>query len=452
MSSKSSKLAKSRREQAEKRREDEAAKSRRREEERRDEFADFLARGFKRAFDLDRRRSASLRGPKLPPITAAPPPSRIPVSGSLIIPHGTPISSRRDDSRAADLGRRGLPANTHSGPSRRGLDTSRWNPNPQVPQEEASHKARSGSKSSTNTKGPSKSLSPDNDVEMAPLHNIPAGATAGLVVSGAVAVKTKKQNKIDTTTDRLYCALGLPVSIFSLTIIDAELAKSLGLPLQRCIPVPVAGIGSRHLSSTFVRFDAFFRGVDNTACIQIEAHLVENLKAKLLIGMDIMGYEGFRLDFDSKTIKIPSCMGIEIPIAIHAKPHHAAQRAVYAAESTILPPRSIVRVPARVDRIGTLYEADIPMACAVKPEAAEPSRLPTDTDDADQPGLHQHQIRQLTDVLMHYDVWGEHPGVAHIPENRWMTTPLKPVWESRLPKTKIYPVGPKDRAVIDGIK
>ncbi|KAJ5968146.1 hypothetical protein N7501_004394 [Penicillium viridicatum] len=60
------------------------------------------------------------------------------------------------------------------------------------------------------------------------------------------------------------------------------------------------------------------------------------------------GHEGFRLDFDMKTIKIPSCMGIEIPIALHAKPHHAAQRAVFAAESTTIPPRSIVRVPARL--------------------------------------------------------------------------------------------------------
>ncbi|CAI7564811.1 unnamed protein product [Penicillium viridicatum] len=48
-------------EQGEKRREDEDAESRRREEARRDELADFLARGFKRAFDLDHRRSASPR-------------------------------------------------------------------------------------------------------------------------------------------------------------------------------------------------------------------------------------------------------------------------------------------------------------------------------------------------------------------------------------------------------
>ena len=61
-----------------------------------------------------------------------------------------------------------------------------------------------------------------------------------------------------------------------MTIIDADLAKSLGLPLQKCTPVPVAGIGSRHLSSAFVSFDTFFRGADNAACIRIEAHLCED--------------------------------------------------------------------------------------------------------------------------------------------------------------------------------
>jgi hypothetical protein len=55
--------------------------------------------------------------------------------------------------------------------------------------------------------------------------------------------------------------------------------------------VPVAGIGSRHLSSAFVSFDVFFRGPEYTACIHIEARLVENLKAKLLIGMDVMGHD-----------------------------------------------------------------------------------------------------------------------------------------------------------------
>lgn len=58
--------------------------------------------------------------------------------------------------------------------------------------------------------------------------------------------------------------------------------------------------------------------------------LVDNRKAKQLIGMDVMGHEGFRLDLDAKTVKIASCMGLSVPIAVHAKPHHAAECPVYA--------------------------------------------------------------------------------------------------------------------------
>lgn len=89
--------------------------------------------------------------------------------------------------------------------------------------------------------------------------------------------------------------------------------------------MPVADIGSRHLSSAFVSFDTFFRGADNAACIRIEGHLVDNLKAKLLIGMDVMAHESFRLDFGAKTVKIPSCMGLTVSISTHAKPYHAAR-------------------------------------------------------------------------------------------------------------------------------
>ncbi|KAJ6156792.1 hypothetical protein N7497_005677 [Penicillium chrysogenum] len=84
---------------------------------------------------------------------------------------------------------------------------------------------------------------------------------------------------------------------------EEDIVSALMLP--RWAPTQLRNIPS-HLSSAFVSFDTFFRGADNAACIRIEAHLVENLKAKLLIGMDIMGHEGFRLDFDAKTLKIPS--------------------------------------------------------------------------------------------------------------------------------------------------
>jgi hypothetical protein len=99
--------------------------------------------------------------------------------------------------------------------------------------------------------------------------------------------------------------MGTQYAVFSPRLVSEGIfeTKSMSSPAQlRNIP--------SHLSSAFVSFDTFFRGADNAACIRIEAHLVENLKAKLLIGMDIMGHEGFRLDFDAKTLKIPSCMGM----------------------------------------------------------------------------------------------------------------------------------------------
>ncbi|CAP94836.1 hypothetical protein PCH_Pc18g06120 [Penicillium rubens Wisconsin 54-1255] len=79
----------------------------------------------------------------------------------------------------------------------------------------------------------------------------------------------------------------------------AEAASSLS-GYRQCIPVPVADIGSRHLSSAFVSFDTFFRGADNAACIRIEAHLVDNPKGNTAPYPDVsvslrrsqfMGYE-----------------------------------------------------------------------------------------------------------------------------------------------------------------
>lgn len=44
------------------------------------------------------------------------------------------------------------------------------------------------------------------------------------------------------------------------------------------------------------------------------------------------------------TMTTTSCMSLTVPISIHAKPHHAAQRAVYAAEHTVIPASSTARV------------------------------------------------------------------------------------------------------------
>lgn len=58
-----------------------------------------------------------------------------------------------------------------------------------------------------------------------------------------------------------------------MSIIDAELAKSLNLPLEETKPIPVSGIGSKHVSTHYVNLDVYFRGSDNVAKLTMEAHL-----------------------------------------------------------------------------------------------------------------------------------------------------------------------------------
>jgi hypothetical protein len=104
--------------------------------------------------------------------------------------------------------------------------------------------------------------------------------------------------------------------------------------MQKCTPVLVIGIGLRYLSSTFITLDLYFRGADNAAYIPIEAYLVENLKAKLLISIDVMGHKGFRLDFDAKTVKILSYINLTVPISTYTVIQDGGKRCMRFYSST----------------------------------------------------------------------------------------------------------------------
>jgi hypothetical protein len=60
-------------------------------------------------------------------------------------------------------------------------------------------------------------------------------------------------------------------------------------------------------------------------------------------------------------------------------------------------------------------------------------------------------IARFRAVIERFNVWGtpETIGQINIPEDQWMEIPLKKGWEDRLPKPRIYDVGPKGRAEID---
>jgi len=138
-----------------------------------------------------------------------------------------------------------------------------------------------------------------------------------------------------------------------MTLIDSKLATSLPCSRHQITPpIPVNGIGSQHLSSEYVVIDMFCVGQVNgqraAARIQFEAHVVEDLRAKLLIGMDVMGPEGVVLDFPRSRAIVESCDGLTFPIALYAKPNHVDTRPVYALSKVEIPPRQRARVPVQV--------------------------------------------------------------------------------------------------------
>jgi hypothetical protein len=79
--------------------------------------------------------------------------------------------------------------------------------------------------------------------------------------------------------------------------------------------------------------------------ITAKIHLIPNLKAKMLIGVNIIKTENMNISFSSKTLTIAGENEWVTDIQIHAKDIHRIRRTVIALESTVIPSQSIVSVP-----------------------------------------------------------------------------------------------------------
>ena len=347
-------------------------------------------------------------------------------------------------------------------------------------------------------------------------------------------------------------------------------------------PITVRGIGTnKHLTDKYAIVPISLTGKDHKghpaiARFRREVHLVEHLKANMLLGTDILGPEQITIDLGKKEAIIGSC-GVNVPIDIGSRNNTPAiVRAVHIRKTTQVPPHSALAVPIhhldipkdrdylfepddvnfslyahlmdadtssvlvrndtektvhipRNFRLGHLNEMDYPNACHVTGEDAEELALrrpkrehktswfkklivacgaaavaaaailsPTATssssltvnqtsvsvigstpnrplnipgvdvshtslkDEAlDSPtvvmpnGITIHNsgkdaIDAFAKVLDEYPKIWEDQGFAKLPEENWMTIPLKSDWEDKVTgKVKIYPLGTKDRAILN---
>jgi hypothetical protein len=85
----------------------------------------------------------------------------------------------------------------------------------------------------------------------------------------------------------------------TMTVINKGFAHSLGITTKKISPISLTGIGSKHQSSEFALIRADIPARIGTrqilARISMEAHLVEQLATKLLIGIDVLGTEGITI-------------------------------------------------------------------------------------------------------------------------------------------------------------
>ena len=110
-------------------------------------------------------------------------------------------------------------------------------------------------------------------------------------------------------------------------------------------PMTVKGIGeSKHDASEYAKVRMFLKGeVDTgnpaTAMIEREFHIVDDLAAKALIGIDILKPERVAIDLNDDSMKIGSCSNLKVPIKVKIRGRRISA-SVYAKARTTIPAHS----------------------------------------------------------------------------------------------------------------
>ena len=132
----------------------------------------------------------------------------------------------------------------------------------------------------------------------------------------------------------------------SVTLIDKDflLSQSPDIEIRTMSsPITVRGIGSsKHLTAEYVVTPILFTGERDgkpmEARFMREAHIVQGLKAKMLLGIDVMGPEKFEMSLATKKLHIGS-YNVDVQISLKPRGRHV-QQVVSAISSTVIPPQS----------------------------------------------------------------------------------------------------------------
>ena len=124
-------------------------------------------------------------------------------------------------------------------------------------------------------------------------------------------------------------------------------------------PVPVRGVGGKIVKANeYVVTQLYIDGITTdgkpaTACVTAEIHLVDDLKANMLIGVNVLKPQKMVLDFEHNTLAIGSCQGIKATIdpVSRAKPH---------LKRTIRTQKAFTVYPGQTAEVPVAYKGGLP--------------------------------------------------------------------------------------------
>ena len=118
-------------------------------------------------------------------------------------------------------------------------------------------------------------------------------------------------------------------------------------------PINVRGIRSvTHTCTEFVTLDVYFTGTLHgqlrTARIRRDFHIVKDLKARMLLGMDVISPERINTNITDQSAKISSCQNLKIPLSITPRSGGKVKRVVRIREKTVIEPHTMAFVKVKL--------------------------------------------------------------------------------------------------------
>ena len=114
-------------------------------------------------------------------------------------------------------------------------------------------------------------------------------------------------------------------------------------------PVSIRSVGpGKHSSINYATINLYFPGNECcTAAVHWEVHVVDGLKAKMLIGIDILGSKSFTINTGNKKATIRSCNNIIILLEVAPRAQMQFTQQILANRDTTIPAKILGQIPVQ---------------------------------------------------------------------------------------------------------